>query len=373
MPNLYLHVGTAKTGTKTLQYFLADNESSLRERGFTYFCDPKKSYYGWDGASTHSAHFPIVASFFDEIPDFISKEKYSAKRRVLNELRDDLEIEDRNVIISAEHFSSGLLSRDEQLDLKQSFGRFDVKVVFYLRPQHEMLVALHDTGVICGKRENVFFIPSHYARRASITNIEGVNDKRENEHSIQNIDPHSPYLNYWECIQPWSNVFGQENIIVRDYKSLVNGDVRIDFLSVVGMDSFEEFKFSERLNTGHELFQIEALRKVNRYLQPFGSANHDTYVYTNELRQIILNAIQPGGIGLGNILSTEDRVYIMSLFSSSNSEIEKRFFYPNSSLRNWSDFLGQSEGVPTGNFLNYELFAKIIINLAKSIHEYSHG
>jgi hypothetical protein len=195
---LILHIGTAKTGTTSLQLWFARNRELLRGRGVLY---PQVL-----GASDHrllsvygigypSIDWQKVVSSVDWAED------YEGFTRVLPRLFDE-ELE-RNLgaetcVISSEHLHSRLPLR-MMVERVHDFvaPRFEsVEVWVHLRPQVDVAVSLVSTAARLGQRiEKEFF---------------------------DSVGPEDPYFNWHELVNRWAGVFGADRIRVVPYARVPN-------------------------------------------------------------------------------------------------------------------------------------------------------
>jgi hypothetical protein len=312
MKNLFLHIGTEKTGTTSLQNFLALNEELLNLNNFTYCCDPKKSYYEQiDPIINLGAHYPLSACFSTNCPDYIKESKFKTSDIVLDELKKDLDDESKNVIISAEHFSSRVRSIEDIFKLKTALSSHNVKVVVYIRPQYDLICSAYTTSVISGRT-----------------------DKFElSEACIGN-----EYFNYELLIEPWGKVFGAQNIIIRDYKQLVNNDIRYDFIKIIGIENQSQFFYDHNINISIGAKKIEAVRLINNYLPLFGTVAQEIWLRSNEIRNVLLQHFIMEDLESKNMISLVDKIAIYYLYLCSNKVIQQKYMHEDA-LSGWGSCL----------------------------------
>lgn len=343
MKNLFLHIGTEKTGSTTLQNFLAVNEELLNLHNFTYCCDPEKSYYiQADPIINFGAHFPLAACFSTDCPDYIWESKFKASDIVLDELKKDLEDESKNVIISAEYFSSRVRSIEDIFKLKTALASHNVKVVVYIRPQYDLFCAAYNTSIITGRRDKF---------------------------TISEANLNNEYFNYALLIEPWEKVFGTQNIIIRDYKQLVNNDIRYDFTKIIGIESQSEFYYGDNQNVSLDTKKIEAVRLINHYLPLFGTVSQEISLRSNQIRNVLLHHLIMKGLKANNIISLTDKITIYYLYLSSNKVIQQKFMQEDG-LSSWGSCLIDDpsyEFISTINTISALEMAESMVKLGEHI------
>ena len=198
-----IHIGGEKTGTTTLQFFLARNSERLTQVGFSYPTGDEKAY------CSANAHFPVAACLLERDVEFIPPEKKALLPTVLNNLGNDIRDTEDTVIISCEHFSSRIHEQVQLVKLRDALGDKDVKVLFYLREPSELFLASYSTAIQSGRKHNL---------------------------NINEITADNPYYNHLTTLTLWGSVFGEENILARQYGALFDGDICKDFCEVVGLD-----------------------------------------------------------------------------------------------------------------------------------------
>jgi|APEBP8051073058_1049385.scaffolds.fasta_scaffold00891_4 hypothetical protein len=200
MRTIWIHIGSHKTGTTTLQSALKAAGRKDALQGMSY-CHPV-------GKINSNALIDVTGKGED-------------MRWTLNPLILKRRIpEEGDCIISAER----LFWLDDQAEIariaKILRRRFDrIMVVAYLRRQDLLAVSFRKTTVA-----------TQVGRRFFGDRIG----------AFPEYQPHMDrYFCYAEKLQLWENVFGAENVIVRKYdkKHLVGGDTVTDFCSLLGIDS----------------------------------------------------------------------------------------------------------------------------------------
>lgn len=148
-----------------------------------------------------------------------------------------------------------------------------------------------------------------------------------------NLDYH--YFNYAALLAVWADVFGAENIILKNYDrhAFVGGDVRLDFLDVLGITDAEAFTFDLDANVSLDAKQLESLRLINRFLLGFGEGESGDYDLSQALRAIIEPHL-PSGVPLKTLVDPQEIVLVQERFAAVNAEIEERFLSPGA-LSNW--------------------------------------
>jgi hypothetical protein len=256
MKKIYLHIGSEKTGSTTLQRFLSVNRHRLGSDGYTYFCGENQICY----SQGRYGHFPIVASFYTVTPDFISQAEHYENTRMLSSIRQELISESRHVILSCEHFSSRLTHVADLEKLARALRSHDVTVVFYMRPQSELLWSAYSTAVLNGRRTPL---------------------------SSDKINADNSYLNYYTLLEVWASVFGPHNIMVRDYKKLKDGDICKDFMHLLGIDDLSHYERPRNRNKSMPSAQVEFVRRLNAYIPTYEEVGSDWHRVFVRLRKVL--------------------------------------------------------------------------------------
>ncbi len=192
---LYLHIGTHKTGTTSVQSFLWENREYLRSLGMDY---PRVGLSGITHARfVNELYFPrreramkaLSKSFnWDNSPyrDIDRDSRVS----VYSELKDYvMNSQCSNFVMSSECFYEWT----EPIEFSNRLGKIfeHMYVIIYLRPQWSWIDAIYNQLI----KDNYF----RYTGKISEL-------------------PQLELLNYYEILDEWGQAFGENNIIVRPFK-----------------------------------------------------------------------------------------------------------------------------------------------------------
>lgn len=200
--DLYIHIGTGKTGTTALQGLCWANRSLLkRKHGVLY---PNLGVV----AGAHHLLSPESTQYLSQ--EIIPAETWAPSLHSRA---------DKRVLLSSELMSSA--SADSIRGFAETIGPyFDVKIVVYVRRQDHWVIASYSQQVKAGTQRADLMSSRNYWSRAA-------------DHAKR--------------LKPWLDAFGAENIIVRPYegRQMSCRDVRNDFLEkILGIGDVSRFKFS---------------------------------------------------------------------------------------------------------------------------------
>ncbi|MFI3272290.1 MAG: hypothetical protein R3Y11_09365 [Pseudomonadota bacterium] len=299
---LYLHIGTEKTGTTTIQEALYRNQEALHDVGFHFLqCAGKKN----------NRAIPSYCFANDHYDDFFkSKKIYTIEQKkcfksALKALLDD-EIKNlpsyiHSVIISSEHFHSRTNTNEEIENVFSLLSQYfaETKVICYLREQAEVSTSHYSTYIKSG--HTISFV--EHIKRCTSANI---------------------YYNYHAMLTNWAKVFGKKNLIVRlfDKKAFVNGDLLDDFFTSIDPSLLQSInKDIPRQN--------ESLTELGQLI---GRAANSTFsIYDKNgaphpLRETVFRAITNEFKGKGKQISLAEYDSIYNEFKESNALLSKEYF-----------------------------------------------
>jgi glycosyltransferase involved in cell wall biosynthesis len=221
---LYLHIGTHKTGSTSIQYFLDHNRDELKRRGLYY---PIEHTYGY-------AHYPI-AWFCTGKKSFVHphiQATYTSRQQ----WEDDL-LAFRDRLLDCRHdailISSEGISVSDPARVARLFSDFDVKIIVFLRRQDGFLESIYNQN-----------------RKTKV-------DRSQTPE--QHLDRMRSRLNYTALLASWASHFGPGNIQVVPFETrcFAHGLER-KFLDLLGIKWHAEF-LTEKKNTGLNRDCIEYL------------------------------------------------------------------------------------------------------------------
>ena len=152
-PTLFLHVGTHKTGTSSMQATLHANRQRLAERGVCYptegvYCTPA----GWAGPPPEGGHRYLAFSMMGTWPHWDDRDHTAPLTECRAALRADLTAwrarwpERRaDAVLSSEYWFRDV-DPAALHGLVEGLG-YRVVVIAYLRRQDEFICSLHDQQV----------------------------------------------------------------------------------------------------------------------------------------------------------------------------------------------------------------------------------
>lgn len=212
--DIYLHIGSEKTGTTTIQDFLKINRQSLLEHGVFI---PKINHALIPAAISEPGYHDHI---FSSVGAFTEHRKKELKRVWLDRLRTEiLSARATCCILSNEFFSSRLRKENEVRNfrkfLKSIPGVNNVYIVIYIRPPLNTAISLFSTAVKAGAFYNEFPTPSN----TYFNNV----------------------VNHRQTLELWLNVFGFESLRVRLFEksSLLNMSLIDDFINTLALPDLD--------------------------------------------------------------------------------------------------------------------------------------
>jgi hypothetical protein len=243
--NVYLHIGSEKTGTTSVQRFLKRNRNTLLDQKVLYPAVPGDQNHV--KLLAYAIHDPepikniILANRTPNLWD--NEENRTNFVKGLHEEIYGSAIVPETVIFSNEHSSSRLKTKEEIQHIKELFeelfGEHSLKIVIYLRRQDHFLTSSYNTAVTSG----LPFGFNKYFEKA------GENYR----------------MHYYSIIKNWENIFGKANMIIRLYNSenLVGGSSVHDFIYTTNISPDERLIFPRPHNTSLDIYCLEILRHFN--------------------------------------------------------------------------------------------------------------
>ena len=204
---LFLHIGSHKTGTTSIQNFLAGNRALLASRGYGYPVSGNDLNLG--GVLGKSRAEGETSTAIGRM----GPRKTGLVESITSQPAD-------TVIGSSESFSYAHDAQDIQefADLlRPHFAT--IKIITYLRRQDQLAVSHHQEGA------NPQHKPAIQLHGYSPTALPTTNDLQHR------------YMDYATRIGLWADAFGEDAVVVRVYdrKVLKSGDSVADFLEIVGL------------------------------------------------------------------------------------------------------------------------------------------
>ncbi len=224
MAVVYLHIGTMKTGTSAIQYFLHRNEAVLRENGF---CFPVTGNRAQGVALHRNGHFLVYRS---RNADPVQKAAEVAQARELGfKAVEEAAGQYENIVLTDEaiwQFSHTIENFWGNLveDLKKI--NCELRVIVYFRRQDQMVESYWKQVVKtqqCLTMDFMDWIRGEKYRRL--------------------------YLDYYKELSAIARSVGKENIIVRVYeKGQYGSSIYEDILGSMGLPLTEAYQFPEADN-----------------------------------------------------------------------------------------------------------------------------
>lgn len=263
---LYVHIGTPKTGTTSLQEYLATNSEALKEQGFLY--DTKETYYDWSSpldynVSTYISGHWILRSL-EEAADKIFQKDFFLIANTDEKALSRMEAVDFSDYSAT--FRRYIASTEQVLEKQNVI--LSHEVLWFLPPIYlkQMYLHLRDRlKVIVYLRRQDFMVESfwnHVVRKNVTTSFDEYK-------SLFGIFPgFNRILQYRQALDEIAGIIGRENLIVRIFgakdKEGNPFDIRKDFAETVG---FDYKKSADRKNkniriTGQMIEYVRALHSI---------------------------------------------------------------------------------------------------------------
>ena len=292
---LFLHIGTEKTGTTTLQTMFARNREVLSNAGLLYPRTP--------GPDNHVGS-ALYALDLEDRPDLraavglASPEDLAAYRDTfVARLSQEADASHCGaLLISNEHLSSRLTQQAQIERLVHGLRQVTptIRVVVYLRPQYQLAPSWYSTSIKSG-----------------------------------NTDPFSPpqndgdyFYNYDKLLRNWESVVSRSNISVRlfDRARFVGGNLIDDFLTAIGQHRPAGLTVPSDQNTSLDAQTLEFLRLANTHVPWFVNGAQNSY------RPALLQTMEAISGSSSPIADAGTLRRIDAVFRNSNRRVAERYF-----------------------------------------------
>lgn len=245
----FLHIGTEKTATTTIQEFFYINRKILQSEGFAFSQTV--------GRTCHRL-LALMAYNDSRRDDITLRQKIDSgealrfrQAELVRALKEEVRSGKRHshsIIFSSEHVHSRLTKVSEILRLKEILletGITDIIVIVYLRRPASIAASLYSTSIKAGDASHKPPAPSH-----SYWN---------------NVCHHQATL------ERYSNVFGENKVVPRvfDKKTFPKGSIILDILAVMDVPSHLLFKYPRKKNERLSTRAITILKYFNKRTPQF--------------------------------------------------------------------------------------------------------
>ena len=226
---IFLHVGYHKTGTTSIQVSLMLNAAELARQGILYYQDSK---YADQWFRNHTLALSIRHERHETID--MSEHPEQVWSRFLQEVAS---FEGERIVVSSEVFMEGV----DKKFIQKKLADYTIRLVFYVREQSQVIGSLYTEKVKHGYAEDA---DNYFEQFKDGT------------------------LDYYAELERWAAIFGEENIIVRDFDRVTRqGNLLQDFLALLGVskEQFAQLKMPQQnLNIRYPAHLVELLLAFNK-------------------------------------------------------------------------------------------------------------
>lgn len=243
----YLHIGTEKTATTTLQTFLDLNKDKFNKYGYAYTKN---------AGQINNYKLAMAAYSIDKRDDltnlnilYSDSDLLEFQKKIIYKLKKEItSIAQPNIIFSSEHIQSRLTKLSDLERLKAillNLGIDDVSVIVYLRNPVEIASSLYSTAIINGHTFNEPPAPTN--------------------NYFNNI------CNHKSTLEKFGLVFGKQAIIPRifDKNEFINGSILKDFTELIGIPWDDDYQIPDNQNESLSTLGLEVLRRFNQKVPLF--------------------------------------------------------------------------------------------------------
>lgn len=241
----YLHIGTEKTGTTSLQSFLAANRDGLAQQGYyvpTCFGTPNHV-----GLAIYAGTDALVSDLVSGVGIAmreVSTYRHRIREVFRTEITDRAGSSPRHLVLSNEHLHSRLRTVEEIAALRDLLAEFceNIRVIVYLRRQDRMAVSLASTRAIKG----------------------GTVYGEVFETALKQV---KNYYHYDILLQNFAEIFGDDALDVRIFERerLLDQDLYADFCSALGIEDSQTLRRPKSRNESLTGFGQRLLAELNKY------------------------------------------------------------------------------------------------------------
>ena len=260
---VYIHIGSPKTGTSSIQGFLTKNHDLLLKQGLFYplfgrkVLDnrsnslPKKSFFDSGFHLEYFIDFDQVESVNFANGNVLTNASYSYSKKNLEKITKKFAKYKASSMILSEEILFHQLGRNfsEHPSLSLLASKFEVKIIVYLKKSVEYLATLWQESI-----------------------------KDHSDISLELYLEEFPYLLHLKVIDDLATKVGKENIIIRCFEKedWLNGNLIHDFLSIFNIKCFSQFNYLKRkINASFTRERLEKFRYINRYLDIMIAINEE--------------------------------------------------------------------------------------------------
>lgn len=237
----YLHIGSEKTGSTSLQAFLRENREQLLDAGVLFPLSP-----GLDNQPALAAYAMGDCKrerLLAQVGVSNEAELAAFKARFEDNLREEVsEAAADAMVLSNEHCHSRIHTREELERLAALLGQVaeTVRVIFYVRRQDQVATSLYSTALKVGQ------------------------GRKRPDMKISNPPPFA--FDYWHTCQLYTEVFGKEAMDVRlfDKARFAGGDLISDFCHAIGVPMDDRWHRPENKNLSINRLAQRFLAAFNR-------------------------------------------------------------------------------------------------------------
>ncbi len=289
---LYLHIGTEKTGSTTLQHFAHVNRKILRRRGVLY---PRNQVHSsLSGYASAVTMAPVASNYYDiDGPEALAR----FRAGISDTLHEQIRTAPCHTIWLTSERLSAYVRRQREIEklaeLTTSLAE-EVKIVLYVRDQADLFLSAYSSGVKAGRDADM---------KPPVT-------------------PGLYYYDYEQMVARWANVFGESAMIVRvfDRRELAGGDIVTDFLGILGIVNDAAFKRKPDHNKRLDARTVQFLRLFNRFVGQVDSSR------TSPLRGAIAAVLAEMSDGPQFTVPAEVVAAIREAYAPSNAVVARKYF-----------------------------------------------
>ncbi|MGQ2744733.1 coiled-coil domain-containing protein [Campylobacter coli] len=307
----YVHIGTEKTGTTSIQEFLYINKSIIQKQNY-FFAQSIGIKNHWDlaflGYSLNKKDSYILNN---SLWNFQAIKQH--KKNIFSKIKDEVKF-NHKIIFSSELLQSRLTRKREIVKLYTFFkkiGFTNIKVICYIRDANEMLRSLLSEAI----------------KWEEIDSFELKEEKEEYKLGYKKNLFHFHHIcNHKQTLQWWGEVFGKENLIVRlfDKNEFYQGDLLKDFIHSIGLEWDDEFIIPPKQNESLDLLGIDLLRRINKFLPLF--CNNARNIFRGDLHRFAVKHFTSKDSHLKFQPPKEVVQSYIDYFEESNEWVRKEFF-----------------------------------------------